>query len=156
MLEVSHTAVPPTGLRPSSPPTRPWEAMVRWWIVGTAFLVWGLGVLYVLKAYGGLPLLLATAVTAETGTILRFFVNDRWVFGYRRPTFRRLWQYQLANAGGFVIWLSVSNLLPAFGVHYLVASVLATATSVGFSLCTNFLWVWRKRRLSDGRRAAID
>ena len=119
---------------------------MRWWIVGTVFLVWGLGVVYVLKEYGRLPLLLATAVTAETGTILRFFVNDRWVFGYRRPTLRRLWQYHLANAGGLVIGLTVTNLLPAFGIHYLIAAVLATATSVGFSMCTNFLWIWRKRR----------
>ena len=146
MLEVSPTAVPQDPPPPSLRPARRWETVVKWWIVGTAFLVWGLGVLYVLKAYGHLPLLLATAVSAETGTILRFFVNDRWVFGYRRPTLRRLWQYQLANAGSFLIWLAVSNLLPAFGIHYLIASVLATATSVGFSLWTNFLWVWRKGR----------
>ena len=145
MLEVFHTAIPPAE-PPSTVPGRPWEVVARWWIVGTVFLIWGLGVLYVLKAYAHLPLVLATAVSAETGTILRFFVNDRWVFGYRRPTFRRLWQYHVANAGGFVIWLGVSNLLPAFGIHYLVAAVLATATSVGFSMWTNFLWIWRKGR----------
>jgi hypothetical protein len=29
-------------------------------------------------------------------------------------------------------------------VHYLVASVLAMFFSVGFSLVSNFLWIWRK------------
>lgn len=133
-----------TGLAESFP----WRPMARWWVVGFVFLAWSLGVLYLLKDRYLMSLMLATLVTAETGTILRFFVNDWWVFGHRRPTLMRFWQYHIANAGSFVIWWGVCNALPLLGVHYLVASVVATACSVGFSLLTNFLWIWRWRRTS--------
>ena len=123
--------------------------MARWWAVGMVFMAWGLGFLYLLKDRWRVPLMLATLATAETGTILRFFVNDWWVFGHPRPTLVRFWQYHVANAGGFVIWWSVCNVLPRFGIHYLLASVAATACSVGFSILTNFLWIWRKRGPSD-------
>ncbi len=93
-----------------------------------------------------MPLTLATLITAETGTILRFFANDRWVFGHPRPTIARFWQYHVANAGGFVIWWGVSNALPSLGMHYLLASLAATACSVSFSMLTNFLWIWRVQR----------
>lgn len=122
------------------------KSLTRWLAVGFVFLAWGLGVLYLLKDRLGLPLMAATLVTAETGSLLRFLVNDRWVFGRRRSTWRRLWQYHVANAGSFVIWWGVSNALPPLGVHYLLAAVAATACSVGFSLLTNFLWIWRRRR----------
>lgn len=120
--------------------------MTRWWIVGIVFMAWSLGALYLLKDRWRMSLMLATLVTAETGTILRFFVNDWWVFGHGRPTLIRFWQYHVANAGSFVIWWAVCNALPLFGVHYLVASVAATTCSVGFSMLTNFLWIWRQRR----------
>ena len=122
------------------------NALVRWWIVGILFLAWSLGGLYLLKDRLHMALLLATAITAETGTILRFLVNDRWVFGHRRPTLTRLWQYHVANAGSFILWWTVSNLLPGVGIHYLLAALIATAASVGFSMLTNFLWIWRRRR----------
>jgi putative flippase GtrA len=124
----------------------PWRSMTRWWIVGLAFTPYSLGVLYLLKDRWLMSLMFATLIVAETGTILRFFVNDWWVFGHRRPTLIRFWQYQVANAGSFVIWWAVCNALPLFNVHYLVASVAATACSVGFSMLTNFLWIWRRHR----------
>ena len=129
-----------TGLAESIP----WRPMARWWVVGIVFLAWSLGVLYLLKDRCLMSLMLATLATAESGTILRFFVNDWWVFGHRRPTLTRFWQYHVANAGSFVIWWGVCNALPLLGVHYLAASVVATACSVGFSLLTNFLWIWRR------------
>jgi dolichol-phosphate mannosyltransferase len=113
-----------------------------WWIVGTAFTLLNLPVLYVLVDLMGVPLAVATLVAGEAGLLARFLVNDRWVFGHRRPTRRRLWQYHLAVAGGFVIWWSATNLLSRTGIHYLVAALLATGASVMLSVATNFLWVW--------------
>ena len=118
--------------------------MARWWVVGIVFMAWSLSILYLLRERWLMSLMLATLITAETGTILRFFVNDRWVFGNRRPTLSRLWQYHVANAVSFVIWWGVCNTLPLVGVHYLLASAAATACSVGFSMLTNFLWIWRR------------
>ena len=123
----------------------PWRSLSRWWAVGLVFTGWGLLSMYWLKDRWQVPLMMASVIVAETGTILRFLVNDRWVFGHYRPTLKRLWQYHIANAGSFVVWWAVCNALPFFGVHYLLAFVAATACSVGFSILSNFLWVWRGR-----------
>jgi putative flippase GtrA len=92
-----------------------------------------------------MPLIAGTALGAEATLLSRFLVNDRWVFGYRRPTWTRLWQFHVASAGGGVIWWTVANVLPQFGVHYLLAALAGTACSVIFSMATNFLWIWRTR-----------
>lgn len=118
--------------------------VVRWIAVGVVFAAVGLGLLKLMAGVLSWPYTLATLLSGEIGTILRFLVVDRWVFGHPRPTFMRLWQYHIANALGFGIWWSVANLLAAAGVHYLVASVLAMFFSVGVNMLSNFWWIWRK------------
>jgi putative flippase GtrA len=103
----------------------------------------GLGTLYVFKDILKLPLMVGTMMAAEGTLLVRFLINDRWVFGHPRPTWARLWQYHAASAGGAAIWWIVSNLLPRFGVHYLIAATIGTGCSAFFSMFTNFLWVWR-------------
>ncbi|NES83118.1 MAG: GtrA family protein [Moorea sp. SIO2B7] len=119
------------------------KPVVRWWIVGLAFTAGNIPILYLLVDMLGISLIVATLIAAELVTILRFLVNDRWVFGYFSPTWKRLWQYHLANASSLFIWWLIANLLPKLGIHYLLASILATCCSVGWSMITNFLWVWR-------------
>jgi hypothetical protein len=55
-----------------------------------------------------------------------------------------------AAAGGFLIWWSATNFLSAWGVHYLMASLLATGVSVAWSMFTNFLWIWRHQPIPEG------
>jgi putative flippase GtrA len=123
----------------------PWRALGRWWIVGLAFTGGGLVFLYVLRDVLRLPLVVATLAGAEATLLLRFLINDRWVFGYRRPTWTRLWQFHVAGAAGGAIWWIVANLLPRYGVHYLLAATAGTACSVMLSMGTNFFWIWRGR-----------
>ena len=124
----------------------PWRSLGRWWIVGLGFYGVGLGVLYLFTSVLKLPLMIGTLLSAEITLVLRFFVNDRWVFHYRRPSWIRLWQFHIASAGGGTVWWIVSNTLPRFGVHYLIAATVGNACSVFFGMASNFLWVWRKRR----------
>jgi putative flippase GtrA len=123
-------------------------AIARWWIVGIVFFGLTIPALYLLHDQLGLPLPVATLLAGEFLTVLRFGVNDRWVFGNLRPTWRRLIEYHAAVISSSIIWWAVTNLLPLFGVHYLVASLFGTATSVGWSMVTNFLWVWRPKAAS--------
>lgn len=127
----------------------PWKAIIRWWIVGLTFTAGGLGVLYVLHDLLHLPLVVGTTAGAEITLLIRFLINDRWVFGNRRPTWRRLWQFHVAGAGGGAAWWIVANVLPRFGVNYLIAALAGTGCSVVFSMATNFLWIWS----GDARRA---
>jgi putative flippase GtrA len=108
------------------------------------FFVGGLGILYVVNDLFRLPLTIGTALAAEVTTVLRFLVNDHWVFGHERPSWLRLWQFHIASGGGAGIWWVVTNVLPHFGVHYLMASTAGTGCSVMFSMATNFMWIWRR------------
>ncbi|MES2692354.1 MAG: GtrA family protein [Verrucomicrobiota bacterium] len=119
--------------------------VVRWSMVGGVFALLTLALIELFSGVLHWPYWLATALQAEITTILRFLVNDRWVFGHKRPTWRRCWQYHVANAGGFAVWYIATNLLQRGGVHYLVAPVLGAMCSAGVSLLSNFLWVWRKK-----------
>lgn len=122
--------------------------MVRWWVVGIAFGVVNVSLLYLLHDLWGWALPIATLIAGEVGTLARFLINDRWVFGNRLPTWRRLVEYHVAVLSGSLIWYVVTNVLPQFGVQYLLASIIGQACSVGWSMLTNFGWVWRPRTSS--------
>jgi putative flippase GtrA len=116
--------------------------MLRWLVVAVAFVGLNIGLLYVFVDLLGIPVLLATLVAAELGVLLRFVVNDRWVFGQSRITPQRLWQYHVAIAGSFTIWWIVTNVVVFFGGHYMIASVVGMGCSVLLSIATNFFWIW--------------
>ena len=119
--------------------------LARWLAAGVAFMVLNIGLLFILVDLLGVRVIFATLIAAEIGTVLRYLVNDRWVFGHRQPTWRRLLQYQVANAVAFTVWWSTTNLMNFWGVYYLLAAVLAAGCSIGFSLVSNFYWIWHKR-----------
>ena len=137
------------------------NSIIRWWIVGLFFTVASIPLikfldewLYIptwLAALLGsarsdrMPHWLALALASQIITIVRFFFNDRWVFGHIFPTWKRLWQYQVANIGSFVLWFAVSAYLTyEYGMNTTWAGFIGTIFSVGFSVFTNFLWIWKK------------
>jgi putative flippase GtrA len=126
-----------------------WRAIGRWLMVAVGFSMGSLAILYTSVRWFRLSLPLSTFLSAEIATILRFFVNNRWVFDNEKATWRGLWQFHLANGGGFAVWWGISNLLPRYGVPYLLAAVVGIGGSVGISILTNFLWIWRRRRSAD-------
>lgn len=117
----------------------------KWAVVGVIFMGFNLLFLYALVDLCRLPVPVATLVTAVIGALLRFLANDGFVFQQRRPTWARLKAYCAAIALGVAVWYAVANILTWLGVYYLVSAISATGCSVGFSLTSNFLWVWRKR-----------
>jgi putative flippase GtrA len=119
--------------------------VVRWLFAGLVFLGVNTFFLKVFVGWFGLSILWGTFLAAELSTILRFFVNEHWVFGNRRPSWDRLWRYQVANAGALLLWWAATNILASHGVQYLLAGILAVGLSTGFSLASNFFWIWRKR-----------
>jgi putative flippase GtrA len=66
--------------------------LAYWWVVGGAFTLLNIPVLYLLVEVLATSLPVATLIAGEAGLLARFLVNDRWVFGRRRPTWGRLWQ----------------------------------------------------------------
>lgn len=120
--------------------------MVRW--VAGGFLFMGLNVVLLYAFVHGLALrvAVATILSAEICTILRFVLNERWVFGILKFSGQRLWQFHVSNGCAFVVWWASTNLLTRRGINYILASILAVGFSAGFSFLSNFLWIWRKRQ----------
>jgi putative flippase GtrA len=117
--------------------------MARWWAAGLLFVIIGLGILYIFTDVLRVPLLLGTLCASEITIVIRYFVNDLWVFRENQPSWKRFWQYHVANVLGFSVWWTIANVLARFGVYYLVASVMGTICSVLVSMVTNFFWIWR-------------
>jgi putative flippase GtrA len=113
-------------------------------MAGIAFYFGSLGTLYVFRHVLRIELWAATLVSAEVSLVLRFLINDRWVFNRVRPSWQRLWRYHLASAGGAGVWWLVANVLPRFGVHYLLAATAGSVCAAFFGMASNFLWIWRK------------
>jgi len=134
----------------------PWRSLGKWWVVGIVFLGVGTAVLYVFVAWLHMPLVWATSLSAEVTMLIRFLINDRWVFGHSRPTWKRLWQFHVASAGGFVVWWLFANFLPPLGVQYLIASAAGSLFSSFFSMASNFLWIWRRRTEPATQSASIE
>jgi putative flippase GtrA len=101
--------------------------------------------LYLLVNRMGLKVLVATLLSAEVCTLLRFLLNEYWVFGIPKLSWRRLWQFHVANAGAFLVWWIAANVLTNAGLNYLLASVLAVGLSTGVSFASNFFWIWRRK-----------
>lgn len=124
-----------------------WVRVLRWLAAGVSFMAVSSAFLYAFVDVLGLIVPIATLLTAEVCTLLRFLVNHYWVFGQRNPTWRQCVEYHLATAAGFVTWWVATNVLVFLGVQYILASLLAVPFSAVVNLATNFLWVWSKRRL---------
>jgi putative flippase GtrA len=117
--------------------------VASWVVLGVTASVLELALLRGL--YEGLlwPLPLATLIAAEIMILVKFLVNDRYVFNHPAPTLSRMAKYHGASAGALVVyWLAINALSLLAGVPYIPAFVLSTAAAFLWSLLTNFLWVW--------------
>jgi putative flippase GtrA len=146
------------------------NSVFRWWIVGIGFTIatipllhffekdlhwtkWiaSLGVSAALTWGWLVPMevirkFLSSVIVSELLTLLRYLVNDRWVFGHPKPSWTRLWQYHVANFASAIFWVLIYNLLGyLFKIEGAIAVVIATTCSVGLSMATNFLWIWRAK-----------
>lgn len=119
--------------------------IVRWLVAGLIFMGLNTALLYLFVHYLRMSVPLATFLCAEACTLLRYVLNDTWVFRSPKLTWVRLWQYHVANGAAFVVWWIAANALNRMGLNYILASILAVGFSTGVSLASNFLWIWRAR-----------
>lgn len=135
------------------------DPKVRWFAVGVFFTGFNFPVLYLLQQKLLLPNMVAILIASEISLIVRFFVNDRWVFGQTRPTWKRFGQYHVATASSSLIWngaaIAADALLMWQSVAILpgwlqlqLAALIGTCCSFGWSMFTNFFWVWRQPKSS--------
>ena len=118
---------------------------LKWFGAGLVFM--GLAPLwmYCFVEIYGINVYLATFLAAEINTILRYFVNNFFVFNRSEFSVRGIFNYHIANAGALAIWWIASSVFIFLGVHYLYAGVMAVAFSTLFSFYSNFFWVWKTK-----------
>jgi putative flippase GtrA len=114
-----------------------------WFLLGLMASLLELALLRVLFELLQWPLPIATAIAAEVLIMVKFLLNDRFVFNHAWPTAGRLVRYHGASAGALLVyWLVVNSLSLVGGLAYVAAFVVGTAAAFAWSLLTNFLWVW--------------
>lgn len=123
-----------------------WQnSVVRWWIVGIAAMVLNIVLLDWFEGSWGMGLTVAALLSAELITIARYGVLDLWVFRNSGLSWKRCWEYHLANFSGFFLWTFI---VVALGTKlhwdHKIAAIAATMVTVSWSMFTNFLWIWRK------------
>ena len=109
---------------------------------GTGVLVNSLA-LIIFFQWAHLPLVIASAFSAELAIINNFYWNDRWTFKRTRLSLRRFAQFNLVSLGGLVIttgtlWILVGGL----GLYYLAANLLAIVLATVWNFVGNVWWTW--------------
>lgn len=100
-----------------------------------------------------LPIWLASALSYELALVAHFFVANRWVFGQRRSSWRRLAQFQVTALTAAAITLGVTWALvygPAaalfsHGIGPYAAKFLGTTMAFCWTFASSFFWIWRAR-----------
>ena len=123
--------------------------ILKWGCVGLLFMAIGVSLLYFFVDILALKVWVASLLTGEISTLLRYFINCFWVFGLSKISLNDCLKYHIANIAGFIIWMITANVLTLLGFHYLLAGVFAVAFSVVFSFFTNFFWVWKDSLVRD-------
>ena len=119
--------------------------VAAWTVLGLGAAAAELGLLRLFYEGLAVPLPVATALAAEVLILVKFVLNDRWVFGHPHPTLDRAVRYHGACAGALVVyWVVINALAGLLGVPYALGFVIGTVASFVWSLVTNFLWVWSR------------
>jgi putative flippase GtrA len=127
--------------------------VLRFFLAGGGSLALDLSLQAVLLQLLDLPVWLASGLSYQLALVLHFLVNDRWVFGQRRPSLRRLLEFQLTALTASLITYAVTNLLvygptaPLFaaGAGPYLAKIAGTAAATAWTFTSSFFWIWRPR-----------
>ncbi|HVG97897.1 MAG TPA: GtrA family protein [Chloroflexota bacterium] len=127
--------------------------VLRFFLAGGGSLALDLSLQAVLLQLLDLPVWLASGLSYQLALVVHFLVNDRWVFGQRRPSLRRLLEFQLTALTASLITYAVTNLLvygpsaPLFaaGAGPYLAKIAGTAAATAWTFASSFFWIWRPR-----------
>ncbi len=122
---------------------------IKFCLVGLSGVGVNEGLLWLLKEYGGLTLILSAAIAVETSIITNFLLNNFFTFRGRsepgtKPFFRRLLKFNLISLAGLGINLGLLSLFThVFGIYYLVSNIIAIIIVTLWNYLLNTRWTWR-------------
>jgi len=129
---------------------REWKRVFMFGIVGLTGIVVNMGVLWYLREFVSLDLLLAGFIATELSILNNFLWNDLWTFRSAKgrkysSRWHRLVTFNLVSVGGVVINLSLLYILSTqFGMYYLVSNMIGILVAFAWTFMVNrrFTWQW--------------
>ena len=117
--------------------------LARFGAVGALGVVVNNMVLLVAHGVGGVPILLASAIAVEVSILNNFVWNERWTFGYKSISIKRLGKFNLTSLGGLVITTTVLYVLVTyFRVQYLIANLVGIGFATAWNFALSMVWTW--------------
>jgi dolichol-phosphate mannosyltransferase len=122
---------------------------VKFCVVGASGVLVNEGLLWILKEFANLPLLLASAIAIESSIISNFTLNDIFTFSDRRSRgaqsfLMRLLKFNIVSLVGVGINLGLLYLLSEVGgLHYLIANLIGIIIATLWNYFLNSLWTWK-------------
>jgi dolichol-phosphate mannosyltransferase len=118
-------------------------------VVGASGVVVNNVTLFTLYQFLRFPLVLASGAAAVVAIGNNFLWNDRWTFAQQHTAMsaaiRRFARFGVASLGGLVLttltlWLLVNE----FGLHYLIANLVAISAGTASNFLINSRWTYGK------------
>ncbi len=122
---------------------------LKFCLVGASGVLVNEGLLWILKGFAGLPLLLSSAISIEASIISNFILNDRFTFRDRRLSGTRsfvqhLYRFNMVSLAGLVINMGLLWLLTnVFGIYYLLSNIISIAVVTLWNYLVNRSWTWK-------------
>jgi len=96
-----------------------------------------------------IDILLVVGVTSndpryDTLFLSNYMLNDRFTFGTRRPSFRRLAKFNITSLAGLGVNVMIVWILTRHGVYFLAANLVGIAVAVVVNYTFSVAWVWRR------------
>jgi dolichol-phosphate mannosyltransferase len=129
---------------------REWKKVFKFGIVGLTGIVVNMGVLWYLREYVSLDLLLSSFIAIELSILNNFLWNDLWTFrAMGDQKFSLWWQrlaaFNLVSIGGVVINMGILYLLTTiFGVYYLLSNMIGILVAFTWNFMVNRRMTWKK------------
>ncbi len=122
---------------------RPSLLALRFGLVGLSGVVVNLASLRLFHGLLGWTLPLSIGLASEVSILSNFVANDRWTFGHREVSPRRLARFNLASVGGIAIAAGITIALAQTGWPYLLADLAGLGVAAGCNVAVSALWTWR-------------
>jgi len=116
---------------------------LRFGSVGLSGAAINLAALRLFHGLLGWTLPLSIGLASEVSILSNFVANDRWTFGHRDVSPRRLARFNLASLGGIAIAASITLVLAHAGWPYLVADLAGIGVTAGCNFAVSAQWTWR-------------
>ena len=122
---------------------KPVAAFVRYSAVGAIATAVHYGVLVLCVERGHWPAFAASGFGAVVGAQVAYLSNRWFTFAHRGDVAASWPRFQATALLGALLGMVIVALGVRLGVHYLIAQVLATLTSLAITFAVNRVWTFR-------------